>query len=229
MTPKLYTAIFNYMEGAFVTQVRANDAGEVIEAWLEKLRVEPVHESLSGPEPMSVLDYFESCVENKKGFEEQIRDVLRPDIGEPDQLVEMTDRPGVWCTTFLIALLDVEHSFDCTAHYDRALSDPDTFEEPEDIDCPGCSDQAVHLCELYVVETIAQDDQEQDDELAAGRASTRRSRPISQARSERGKCWAHFGTCPEVPGDPDTEGGFAWCRKPRHPSPFEAGGEEHAR
>lgn len=153
MNSKLYTAVFNYMEGTYVTQVRCESIDEVIEAWLEKVRGEQIHRTIAGPEPMSVLDYFESCVENRKGFEEQIRDELHPNIGEPERLVELNGTAGAWCTCFLIDLLDIEHSVECVVQFDRGLSDPDTFQGPEDVGCPACADQASHLCELYVVET----------------------------------------------------------------------------
>jgi hypothetical protein len=149
----LFTVVFNYMEGTYVTQVRCESIDEVIEAWLEKVRGEQVHRTVTGPEPMSVLDYFESCVENKKGFEEQIMEELHPNIGSPERPVGLTGVPGAWCANFLIDLLDIDHSSECAAQYDRGLSDPDTFEEPEDVGCPACADQASHLCELYVVET----------------------------------------------------------------------------
>lgn len=139
MTPKLYTCVFNYMEGTFVSQVRVDDVADVIDAWLDGLKCQKVHSSVA--EDMTVLDYFESCVENKKGFEQQIREDLNPEIGEGERLTELDGTPGAYCACFLLDLFDVEHSEECTGE--------------DDTDCQGCADLARHLCELYVVETAS--------------------------------------------------------------------------
>lgn len=137
---KLYTAIFNHMEGTHVTQVRVESVDLVLEAWLTALKTETTT-VLGRVRPISVLGFFDSLTESKRSFEQQIRETLARGEG----LAALTE-VSVWCASFLITLLDVEHNDRCPALTAPGRSHPD---------CPACFEGASHMCELYVVETAS--------------------------------------------------------------------------
>lgn len=154
MTHDLYTCVFNYMESTFVTQVRADSVDDVIDAWLDALKYQKVDASVA--EDMVLLDYFESCVENKSGFEQQIREGTGLEIEGGHHLTELGGVRGVWCAIFMIDLLDIDHDPECDV-YDYDTVDSAELSKSDEVDCSACMNQSVHLCELYVIRTDVRD------------------------------------------------------------------------
>tara|TARA_R110002072_G_scaffold11007_1_gene50487 strand:+ start:2267 stop:2713 length:447 start_codon:yes stop_codon:yes gene_type:complete len=129
----LYTLIFNFYEGTYLSQHELSasampDVNELIGSWLAHLKGTTTTLAGQVDPPISVMEYFDSLIDWPKSFEEQVRQ----EIANGETLTALDSIAGGWGIYFTIVL---------SAEL-NTRSDPDAEEHLP----PG-------MGELYVVQT----------------------------------------------------------------------------
>ena len=159
----LYTILFEFTEGTYVSQIEAESEDGLIELWLTHLKETPLDHkaapTLKGLK--TVMDYFnEQVFDNDMSFEDQVRAELKYGAERPasgrGSLGALTGLENALCETFLIELTTDPHDEECSIVNDKLWTnvgapDWDLPDWNED-DCPRCRND--ELGELYVIKTV---------------------------------------------------------------------------